>query len=243
MQPSLFGEIMSTQSVQKPEPPIVPEWADLILLEKEKNLVGVYLSSHPLDKYKIEIATLATKDVSLRDFNSNIEALKGREITIIGMVTEARESFTKTGNPYSQLVLTDYTDSYRLSFFTKDYVEFGKFCKQGLFLMVRGVVQTQYGRDQLEFKANRIELMEEVREKYFKSLTLKIPLTVINSELINEFERIALKSQGKSQLKFEIWDPETNMTVQLFSRNVRIQVTNEMLAFLEKYDDLVFKIN
>ena len=74
---------------------MVPEWADLVLLEKEKSLVGVYLTSHPLDKYKIEIATLASKDVSLKDLNNNIESLKGREMTFIGMVTEARESFGK----------------------------------------------------------------------------------------------------------------------------------------------------
>ncbi|HEX7583707.1 MAG TPA: DNA polymerase III subunit alpha, partial [Prolixibacteraceae bacterium] len=66
MQPSLFGEVMSGQSVQKPEPPVVPEWADLVLLEKERSLVGVYLTSHPLDKYKIEIETLATKDITFK---------------------------------------------------------------------------------------------------------------------------------------------------------------------------------
>jgi DNA polymerase-3 subunit alpha len=116
MQPSLFGEVMSTQSVQKPEPPVVPEWVDLILLEKERSLVGVYLTSHPLDKYKLEIKTLATKDVSFKDLNNNIEALKGKEMTFVGMVSEARESFSKNGKPFSYVVLTDYTDSYKMFF-------------------------------------------------------------------------------------------------------------------------------
>jgi DNA polymerase-3 subunit alpha len=243
MQPSLFGEVMSGQSVQKPEPVMVPEWADLVLLEKEKSLVGVYLTSHPLDKYKVEIETLATKDVTFKDLNSNIEALKGRELTLVGMVTEARESFGKTGKPYSQIVLTDYTDSYKCFFFAKDYVEYGKYCKPGPYLMVKGVVQNRFGGDQIEFKINRIELMEEIREKYFKSITVKIPLTNLTGDVIDELERLTLNSKGKSLLKFDIYDLETNMVVNLFSRNTRIEITDELLAYFEKHDDLAFKIN
>lgn len=243
MQPSLFGEIMSNQSVQKPEPPLVPEWADLVLLEKEKSLVGVYLTSHPLDKYKVEIATLAAKDVTFKDLNSNIEALKGRELSFIGMVTEARESFGKTGKPYSQITLTDYTDSYKLFFFAKDYVEYGKYCKPGLYLLVKGVVQNRFGGDQLEFKVSKMELMEEVREKYFKSITVKIPLSVLSGEIISDLERLTQNSKGKSLLRFDIYDLETNMVVNLFSRNTRIEITDELLTYFEKHDDLVFKIN
>ncbi len=243
MQPSLFGEVMSTQSVQRPEPVVVPEWVDLVLLEKEKSLVGVYLTSHPLDRFKVEIATLATKDVTFKDLNSNLEALKGRELTLIGMVTEARESFGKTGKPYSQIVLTDYTDSYKCFFFAKDYVEYGKYCKPGLYLMVKGVVQNRYGGDQLEFKINRIEMMEETREKYFKSITVKIPLTALTGEVISDLERLTKDSKGKSMLRFDIFDLETNMVVNLFSRNTRIEVTDELLAYFEKHDDLAFKIN
>lgn len=243
MQPSLFGEIMSNQSVQKPEPPLVPEWADLVLLEKEKSLVGVYLTSHPLDKYKVEIATLASKDVTFKDLNSSIEALKGRELTFIGMVTEARESFGKTGKPYSQITLTDYTDSYKLFFFAKDYVEYGKYCKPGLYLLVKGVVQNRYGGDQLEYKVSKMELMEEVREKYFKSITVKIPLSILSGEIIADLERLTQNSKGKSLLRFDIYDLETNMVVNLFSRNTRIEITDELLTYFEKHDDLVFKIN
>jgi DNA polymerase-3 subunit alpha len=243
MQPSLFGEVMASQSVQKPEPQMVPEWADLVMLEKERALVGVYLTSHPLDKYKIEIKSLVTKDISFKDLNNNIEALKGKEMTFAGMVTEARESFSKNGKPFSYMVLTDYTDSYKMFFFAKDYVEFGKFCKPGLFLMVRGQVQNRFGGDQLEFKVNRVELMEEVREKYFKSITIQIPITTLTNQLVTELCDMTLNSKGKTLLKFDVWDPETKMMVNLFSRNTRIEITDELLAYFENHDDLAFKIN
>ena len=243
MQPSLFGEIMSTQTVQKPEPVLVPEWPNLVLLDKEKALIGIYLTSHPLDRYKIEIETLASRDVTLQDLNSNIDSLKGRELTFVGMVTEAREGIGKTGKPFSFLILTDYTDSYKMYFFTKDYVEYGKFCKVGLYLMVKGVIQNRFGGEQLEYKVSRMELMEDIREKYFRSITVKVPLPVINAEMISELERLTKKSTGKSLLKFDVWDPETKLVVNLFSRNTRIEITNELLAYFDKHEDLAFKIN
>jgi DNA polymerase-3 subunit alpha len=222
---------------------MIPEWADLVLLEKEKSLVGVYLTSHPLDKYRVEIDLLATKDVAFKDLNSNIDALKGRELTFVGMVTEARESFGKTGKPYSQIVLTDYTDSYKCFFFAKDYVEYGKYCKTGLYLLVKGVVQNRFGGDQLEFKVSKIELMDEIREKYFKSITVKIPLSALTGEIIGDLERMTANNKGKSLLRFDVYDIETNMMVNLFSRNTRIEITDELLAYFEKHDDLAFKIN
>jgi len=175
--------------------------------------------------------------------NTNMDPLKGRELTFIGMVTEGKEAIGKTGKPYSYLILSDYMDSYKMFFFTKDYVEYGKYCKPGLYLLVKGVVQNRYGGDQLEFKVSKVELMEEIRAKYFKSITVKVPLPAINAQMISELERLTKKSAGKSLLKFDVWDPETKLVVNLFSRSTRIEITNELLAFFEKQEDLAFKIN
>jgi DNA polymerase-3 subunit alpha len=169
--------------------------------------------------------------------------LKGREMTFVGMVSEARESFSKNGKPFSYIVLTDYTDSYKMFFFSKDYVEYGKYCKPGLYLMVRGVVQNRFGGDQLEFKVNRVELMDEIREKYFKSITIQIPLSAVTGDVISELETLTSNNKGKALLKFDIFDLETKMMVNLFSRNTRIEITDDLLAYIEKHDDLAFKIN
>ena len=94
----------------------------------------------------------------MKDLNSNIDALKGREITFAGMVTEAFETVGKTGKPYSKLTLADYEDSYTLFFFGKDYVEFGKFCKPNIFIMVKGVVQESF-RGGLEYRVRHVEIV------------------------------------------------------------------------------------
>ena len=109
--------------------------------------------------------------------------------------------------------------------------------------MVRGMVQNRFGGDQLEFKVNRVELMEEIREKYFKSITVKIPLPSLTNGLVTELCDLTLNSKGKTLLKFDVWDPETKVLVNLFSRNTRIEITDELLAYFETHDDLAFKIN
>ncbi len=242
-QQSLFGDAMSIGVVKKPEPPNVEEWASIILLEKEKSLIGIYLSSHPLDEFKLEISNFTSRGIGLSDLNNSIEKLKGKELTFAGMVTEAREAFGKTGKPYCTMTLTDYSDSYRMFFFGKDYVEFSKYCKPGLFLLVKGMVQNRFGSDQIEFKVNRIDLLQEVRKNLIKSITVHLPLKALTPGMTSDFEKLTAKNKGSVLLKFNIRDAETNISLQMFSRNTRIEINNEVIGFLEEHDDLAFKIN
>ena len=243
MQQSLFGASDDNSGVQKPAIPQIEEWAKLILLEKEKNLVGIYLTAHPLDDYKLEINNFCTKGVALKDINNEIEKYKDKELTFAGMVTEAREAVSKNGKPYSILTLTDYTDSYQFFFFTKDYVNFGKFCKVGLFLMVKGKVQTRFKQDAYEFKVFHIELLSEVRNSYIKTLTLNVPLFKIDNTFINELEDYTKNNTGNTLLKFIITDTENNRQIQLFSRNTRISLTDGLFHFFEKNSEIAYRIN
>ncbi|WP_053179009.1 DNA polymerase III subunit alpha [Sunxiuqinia dokdonensis] len=242
-QQSLFGEVMSAQAVKTPDVPDVPEWPKIVLLEKEKALIGIYLSSHPLDDYKLEVENFTSREFSLKDINNNIEALKGRDLTFAGMVTESREAIGKTGKHFCTMTLSDYTDSYTFFFFGKDYVEFSKYCKTGLFLMIKGQVQNRFNGDQLEFKIRSIELLSEVRKNQIKTVTVQLPLQNVTPDLIQEIESISLKNKGKALLRFNIWDSETKSMVSLFSRNTRVEMTSELERFFRNHESLSFKIN
>ena len=243
MQQSLFGDMGSSAGVKKPEVPDVPEWPKIILLEKEKNLIGIYLTAHPLDDYKLELESFCSRDVALKDLNNDIEKYKDREFTFGGMVTAAREGTSKNGNPYSTLTLSDFTDSYEFFFFGQDYVNFHKYCKMGLFLMVKGTVRTRYNSEAYEFKINHIELLSEARTNYVKSVTLNIPLDKLNNSVIEEIERLAKNNKGKALLKFNVYDPESNLQVNLFSRTTKIDLTDKFLKFFKEKQDIVYRIN
>jgi len=239
---SLFGDIQTIE-VKLPTIPNVPEWPKIVALEKEKNLIGIYLSSHPLDDYALEIKSFCTKDINLSHLNSEIETLKNRELSFAGIVTETQEGFTKNGKPFSSLTLTDYSDSYKMMFFGNDYVNFGNFCKKGLFLLIRGKIAAKWqGGDQLEFKAGKIELLQELAEKT-ESLRITFTVETMTQALIEKLDQKLSQSPGKTLLKFSVFDPETNIRLHLFSRTRRIGLTGELKAYLQKIPDIVFTLN
>ncbi len=242
-QQSLFGGMGSTQDIQKPPIPNVEEWAKLILLEKEKNLIGIYLTAHPLDDYALEINNFCSKDVALKDLNNDIEQYKDKDFTFGGMVTAAREGTSKNGNPYATLTLSDYTDSKELFFFGKDYVNFSKYCKAGLFLMVRGGVKSRFNSDYYEFKVSGIELLSEVRETYVKSITINLPLSKITESMVKSMESLVEEYKGKTTLYFNVYDPENNMYIKMFSRTARIHPSDKFLSFFDGQPDISYRIN
>ena len=141
------------------------------------------------------------------------------------------------------MTFTDYADSYKMFFFAKDYVEFGKYCKPGLYLLIKGSIQNRFGSDQLEFKVSRIDLLQEVRKNLVKSITLMMPLNALTSEFISDFEDMTAKNKGSVILKFNIRDTETNISLQMFSRTTRIDINNEVINFFEGHEHIAFKIN
>jgi DNA polymerase III subunit alpha len=243
MQQSLFGDMGGSAAVKRPPVPDVEEWPKLILLEKEKNLIGIYLTSHPLDDYKLEIRYFCTRDITLRDLKNDVEKFKDRDFTFGGMVTAAREGTSKNGNPFSTLTLTDYNDSFEFFFFGQDYVNFHKYCKTGLFILIKGSVKQRYKSELYEFKATQIELLSEARKNYVKSVTINVSLNELTESIINDIENLSRNNKGQALLKFNVYNPENNMYIHLFSRNTRIELTNHFLDYFEKQPGIGFRIN
>lgn len=243
-QQSLFGGMSGAQDIVKPPIPNVPEWAKVILLEKEKNLIGIYLTAHPLDEYKLEITQFCSRDVFLKDLNNDISKYKDREFTFGGMVTAAREGQSKNGNLFAVMTLTDYTDSYDLFFTKNDYVNFSKFCKVGLFVMVKGVVKQRYNSsDFYEFRVNKIELLDDVRSNYVNSITINIPLKTVSEELVRKLKELSDEHKGKALLRVNVFDAENNMYLEMFSRKIKVYPSDKLLRFFEEHPEMSYRIN
>src|SRR6056297_204037 len=239
-QQSLFGGQDSIE-ISKPIIPEVEDWPKLEKLKREKELIGVYLSAPPLDDFKMEIDQFC--NATLADFD-NLNNIKGRELTISGIVTEVRHAIAKNGNPYGFLTLQDYTESYRFALFGKDYENFRKYCYEDYSLLIKGKVQPKPYRDnELEFKIKQIMLLSQVREDLVESISLTIPLRSISDGLIEEIKEVALHKKGKALLKFKIVDTEENIVINMFSRSERIDITNELIHYLDKKSGIQYSIN
>ncbi|MFV0290515.1 MAG: DNA polymerase III subunit alpha [Mangrovibacterium sp.] len=247
---SLFGDAMAGV-IKNPDIPQVNEFPNLVLLAREKEMIGIYLSSHPLDDYKLEFASYVSKEYTLNDLNERINDLDGKEITFGGMVLEAEVRMSKNGSPFGKIVMADYSGSYELMLWGKDYVEFGHFCKPNIFLLVKGYVGERFfnpNKDanapkNLAFKVRRIDLLDEVREKMVSSVTINLPLKIINPRFTEELVRNIKYNLGDKKLYVNVWDEDTRQLVPLFSRSMRISFTKELERFFREYEGVSFKIN
>ncbi len=237
---TLFGESGGFDLV-KPESSTCPDWPKLEKLNREKEVIGIYLSSHPLDDFRLEINTFTT--ATLADLQ-NLQNYLDREVTVAGMVTETKNGISKNNKPYGSLTLQDYTDSFRFILFDKDYIDNSKFFTIGYYLLIKGKVQKRkYRDDELEFSIRKIYLLSSVKDELIKSVTLKINPGNIDHELINALKQLISENKGETELRFLFLDNEDKISLPMFSRTQRVRLNNEFLAYLEDHPAIDFKVN
>lgn len=239
-QQSLFGGADAIEK-KKPDIPTAAEWDKIDRLNREKELIGVYLSAHPLDDYKLEIDTWC--NAKLSQF-TDLATLKGRDLKVAGIVSKVEHRTTKNGKPFGSITLEDYSDSHRLVLFGNQYLDFKKFFTEGYYLALRGKVQHRFNREEneLEFNISQIEMLAEIKEKAFNSLAIKIPVENLTEDLINEVQNIAEGHKGNIMLKFLIYEPASKVWVQMFSRTHRVEITQDLVQYLEHKPEIDFKI-
>jgi DNA polymerase-3 subunit alpha len=239
-QQSLFGSTGGFDMV-KPDAPSCPEWPKLEKLNREKEVIGIYLSSHPLDDFQLEIKSFVTAQLSdLQNMRDYLE----RDVTVAGMVTESRNGISKNGKPYGSFTIQDYTDSFRFMLFDKEYVENSKYFTLGYYLLIKGRVQKKrFREDELEFKIKTINLLSSVRDELVKSITLKINPANIDNEMISNLKELVHGNKGDTELRFLFHDDEDKISVPMFSRTYRIRLNNDFVTWLDDHPCIEYKVN
>jgi DNA polymerase-3 subunit alpha len=239
-QQSLFGETGGFDMI-KPEPTTCPDWPKLEKLNREKEVIGIYLSSHPLDDFKLEINTFAT--ATLADLQ-NLRDYLDRDVVVAGMVTDTKNGIGKNGKPYGSFTLQDYSDSFRFMMFDKDFIDNSKFFTIGYYLLIKGRVQRRkYKEDELELRIKTINLLSSVKDELIKSVTLKIDSENISNEMINELKDLVHENKGETELKFLFLDPDDKISVPMFSRTFRVRLNNELISYLDDHPGIEYKVN
>jgi DNA polymerase III subunit alpha len=237
---SLFGG-GNMASISRPEIPKAEEWGTLEKLNREKELVGIYLSAHPLDQYRLEIDHFC--NTCLGDL-SNLSLINGKDITIAGLVTESRTGQTKNGKPYGAVTIEDYTGAFKLMLFGNDWIKYSNFFNVGYALYIKGKVQQRpFGNNDLEVSIKSVNMLSDVKEQMVKSISIIVPVQLITDDLILVIKDHAENSKGKAELKFKVIDRENNMIVEMYSRTLKVDITPEFIQSLRRYEDIDFKLN
>ena len=241
---SLFGDIEE----MKPERPTVPEMAGeedyLGFLQKEKELVGMYLSSHPLDKYRFEMENFTTCELAnLANFISECElAKKSAKVCVAGLVTDYKQLLTKKGAPYSRTMLEDYSGSYELTLFTKEHEQFFKYMVPHDALFLEGVVEERFFLRPEEkaqgktvpftFKLQNVTLLGNVAESRIKAFGINIETPMLTPAFREGLVKVIRKHKGSIPLEVFFFDPDTRYRIQLKSNKYQVGVSEELLTDL-----------
>jgi DNA polymerase-3 subunit alpha len=243
-QQTLFGGV-EDYVVTPPKVPSSGEWGKLERLNKEKALIGIYLSAHPLDDYRLEIDSFC--NASLSQLSADMIQFKDKEVNVAGMVTAIRRGITRTGNPFAIVNIEDFTDSYEIPFFGKDFVEFNNYFVEGLSVFINGRVQQRtWPKDsvEIEYKIKSIGLLSDVLEQKVKQITLTIPVMSLTQELVNEMENCLTHEDNKGNLliNFVIVDAG-KMKLKMFSRTCKVKLSTNLIEYFKNNSEIEFKIN
>ena len=240
-QASLFGE---SDEAEIPEPPIppAPEWRTLDQLNREKEVVGVYISGHPLDDFKFEIDQFANADTSILEDLDGIRQRK--ETRIAGIVTSASHLTSKTGSPYGRFVLEDYKGSHEFVLFKDDYIKFKSYLTHDWFVLVHVAIGGWYSkRDQkevLRLNVKKIDLLSDLRDKLVKQINIDVLLKNINEPMISRIRTLCKKHKGNIPIQVNVHDEDT--ILEMPSRSLRVNMTREMTEELERLENLSWSI-
>ena len=243
---SLWGDA-DTVEITKPTIPPMKDtdlWSPLDRLNRERELVGVYLSAHPLDDYATILNYLC--NTKMDDFKDPSN-LYNKEITAGGMVTAVRQGQTKKGNPFIIATIEDFSGSAEFAFFGNDYVEHGKYLVDGFFLFFKGKYQPKrFNQDEFEFKFGQISLLPEIKDSLMEKLTVEVPENNIDANFVEDFVTMVKNNPGKVLLYLKIKENTSGLCVDLFSRSLKVNVSNEFVSYLQESKEqeiLNFKIN
>ena len=243
-QVSLFGD---SSEVQIAEPIIPPceEWGTMEKLAREKEVVGIYISGHPLDDFKTEMNTFCNATLSM--FN-DLSKFMNRELTFGGVVTEVQHRVSRQGKGWALFTIEDYTDSFEFRIFGEEYLKFRHFLMKNNFVYVRTFIKEGWtnketgktGDPRIQF--NNFQLLHDVMDTYAKKLSIQLNINDLEKEKITTLKELVKMHPGKQMLNFVIYDNEENIKLQMPSRKQKVKISQELLGALES-NEVFYKLN
>lgn len=231
VQQSLFGGGGGEAEIQKPEPLPHEPWTQIETLNKERDVIGIYLSSHPLDNFSVIIRHYC--HTSLGELQ-DLSAMKNKDFTVAGMVTAVQHLTTKTGKPYGRFTVEDYNSSHEFTLFSKKYETFRQYLYEGYYLLIRGRVQERpYNPNELECTINSMMQLAEAQETLIRELTIALPVADLTDDIVTQLKTTVAENKGNVTLRVKVVDPQADVAVNLYSKTLKVGMTPDMVRFLD----------
>ena len=231
---SLFGET----TMPDVKPPLMPEcdkWGLPELLDREKEVVGIYLSAHPLDGFKFEMDNYGMSAIA------DLDSLRGRNIRIAGYITDVGHMTTKKGSKFGKMTINDYSGNLEILMWEKNYVAYGNYLVNGQKLMIQGVWdEHKYRPGTMEFQIQNIMLLDEVRKVLTRRIVLSMMLHTCTPEVAEFLEKNIKEHPGTTDLLISVKDPDTDYAVRFKSQNRKVEINDPLIQFLQQHEEDIF---
>ncbi len=243
-QVSLFGDASDVQ-IAEPEVPPCEEWGTMEKLSKEREVVGIYISGHPLDDFKIEMNTFCNASVS---FFSSLETYVNRELVFGGVVTDVQHRVSKQGKGWALFTIEDYTDSFEFRIFGEEYLKFRHFLLKNNFVFVKTLVREGWVNKETGKKSdprlqfNNFQLLHDVMDSYAKKLSIQLNIKDIETNKITALKDLFHTHSGNQILNFVVYDHDESIKLTMPSRKQKVAISQELLWELEN-QSVFYKLN
>ena len=235
MQNSLFGD-MGGVEIATPKPPEAEQWSTIELLKKERDLVGIYLSAHPLDEYSVVLNSMCNLrcDQLTRDMDKQ-ELAKTAELTFGGIVLSVTSRFTKNNKPFGIVTIEDFNGQGELALFGDEWTKWQHMLKEEYIVYITATMRQRFANapNSLELVIKSVEFMNDVKDKRIERFTIYIDSTLLHNSRMNDLEVLLKSNPGNVPLYFNIHDSEHNTDLTLLSHNTTIDPSKKLLNFLD----------
>ena len=238
---SLFGDWNMVEVGTPPLPTNVAEWTPLERLNKERDLVGIYLSAHPLDDYAMIIQNVC--NATAMELSEGTERFMNQQIQFGGIITDVRKGITKKGSPFGIATIEDYSGTFEIPLFGQSWTTWGSYMDIGNALFITATIQPARFGGRTDFNIGKIQFLSDVKDNVIESITVSVALNRLTEDVALSLAELAAQAPGNVILKFQIVDPEGHMDLQLQSRNTRIALSTEFMDFIKNHDGFSYRIN
>ena len=240
MQNSLFGD-MGGVEIQTPPVPECEQWSTMELLKRERELVGIYLSAHPLDDYAVVLKHMCNLNCTQIGREMDKKALASiEELTFGGIVTSVSQRWTKTNKPFGIVTIEDFEGQGELALFGEEWTKWQSMLQEEyhVYITAQCVQRFRNNPDAYDMVIKKIEFLSDVKEKSIEKFTVYMEASMFNDAQLTDLETTLKSSDGKVPLYINIHDAKNNTNIQLYSRNITVDVNKKLLTSLDEMAEL-----
>ena len=240
-QNSLFGG-MDAVELATPPAPAAEQWSTIERLNKERELVGIYISAHPLDEFSVVLNGLCNTHCD--ELDDKAELSKKEEILVGGIVTGVKERYGKNGKKFGIVTIEDFESSGELAVFGEEWGRWQGMLKEGCTIFIKAkCTPGKFNSNYYNFQISDIQYLQTVKEQRIEKITITIDSDSLDDTLVTDLATLIEDSPGNTQLYIQILDTETKRPITLRSRNRSINIQRDLINFIHSNEGMSYKIN